>query len=47
MSYMLHATTVFNQNIGGWDVSKVTDMSYMLSSASAFNQDIAFCASLA
>jgi surface protein len=37
---MLHATTVFNQNIGGWDVSKVTDMSYMLSSASAFNQDI-------
>jgi surface protein len=28
MSYMLHAATVFNQNIGGWDVSKVTDMSY-------------------
>jgi surface protein len=26
--------------VGGWDVSKVTDMSYMLSSASAFNQDI-------
>jgi surface protein len=27
---MFLSATAFNQNIGDWDVSKVTDMSYML-----------------
>jgi surface protein len=31
---------VFNQNIGGWDVSSVTDMSVMFEGASVFNQDL-------
>ena len=30
----------FNQNIGGWDVSNVTNMANMFNYASAFNQDI-------
>jgi surface protein len=30
MSHMFLSATAFNQNIGDWDVSKVTDMSYML-----------------
>ena len=30
----------FNQPIGNWDVSKVSDMSYMFCSAKAFNQPI-------
>jgi surface protein len=31
---------LFNQDIGGWDVSNVTDMSYMFGAASVFNQDL-------
>ena len=30
----------FNQNIGSWNVSSVTDISYMFRSAAAFNQNI-------
>ena len=40
MSGMFDQATVFNGNIGGWDVSNVTDMRDMFLSASAFNQDI-------
>jgi surface protein len=40
MSYMFLVTTVFNQDIGNWDVSNVTDMSGMFNSSPVFNQDI-------
>ena len=32
--------TPFNQDIGNWDGSKVTDMNYMFFGANAFNQNI-------
>jgi surface protein len=40
MAGMFWDATTFNQNIGGWDVSNVTDMSRMFRSAAAFNQNI-------
>jgi surface protein len=40
MSYMF-ALTAFNGDIGGWNVSNVTDMSYMFFQATVFNQNIA------
>jgi surface protein len=40
MAGMFWDATTFNQNIGGWDVSNVTDMSRMFRSAAVFNQNI-------
>ena len=40
MSGMFYNATAFNQNIGGWDTSKVTNMVQMFQSATAFNQNI-------
>ena len=40
MSYMFYKASAFNQDIGGWNAEKVTDMQYMFWYASAFNHDI-------
>jgi len=37
---MFQSATAFNQPIGNWDVSNVTNMREMFASATAFNQDI-------
>jgi surface protein len=37
---MFYKATNFNQNIGSWNVSKVTNMSYMFSNTANFNQNI-------
>ncbi len=40
MNSMFRGARTFNQDIGGWDVSKGTSFSYMFSDARAFNQDL-------
>ena len=40
MSNMFNTSESFNQPIGKWDVSKVTDMMFMFLSAHRFNQPI-------
>jgi surface protein len=37
---MFLSAKAFNQNIGGWHVSKVTNMTYMFHNATSFNQNI-------
>ena len=40
MDSMFEEAEAFNQNIGGWDTSKVEDMFAMFYDADAFNQDL-------
>ncbi len=40
MSYMFYRASTFNQNIGNWNVSEVTDMEHMFCYTDDFNQPI-------
>ena len=36
---MFNRATAFNQNIGGWNMSNVTNMAGMFTNTSGFNKD--------
>ena len=40
MAELFHNAFDFNENIGAWDMSKVTNTDYMFFGAETFNQDI-------